>query len=231
MPPICYQWLCRPTYSSGTRTKHRQRVCRGSKQTRSVVRKRPEYAARFTLFFRDGERCRRGQSRLSRQAFSAAESTSRPTLATSVVALDHNFRIITSDFRIITPGAMGCDPVSDLTTARRANSPKSPGRFPRIDGQEGKTVGRRAPSNPHRAFGGQNWEDMMGRIALLAAAAAAILCLATAPSMRAQAQGFYPVETCVFPPWYPRGWELMVRCPPSYYQPYYPRRASYRYRV
>ena len=71
----------------------------------------------------------------------------------------------------------------------------------------------------------------MGRIILAAAAAAAVLCLATAPSMRAQAQGFYPVETCVFPPWYPRGWELMVRCPPSYYQPYYPRRASYRYRV
>jgi len=61
----------------------------------------------------------------------------------------------------------------------------------------------------------------MGRI-VLAAAAAAILCLATTPSMRAQAQG------CIFPPSYPRGWELMVRCPPSYYQPYYPRRA---YRV
>src|SRR5262249_38945914 len=81
--------------------------------------------------FPDGEYRRRGQSSLSRQAFSAAMSASRPTPAASIVTLDHNFRIITSDFRIITPGAMGCGPVSDLTPARRANWPKPPGRFPR----------------------------------------------------------------------------------------------------
>ena len=66
-------------------------------------------------------------------------------------------------------------------------------------------------------------------LALALAVTAAVLCCGSAT----RAQTFYPAEFAVcqpLPPWYPRGWELMVRYPcvtyvygPSHYAPaYYP---------
>jgi len=65
----------------------------------------------------------------------------------------------------------------------------------------------------------------MQRLVLALAVTAAMLCCASAT----RAQVFYPAEFAVcqpLPPWYPRGWELMVRYPcvtyaygPAYYPP------------
>ena len=68
-------------------------------------------------------------------------------------------------------------------------------------------------------------EAEMQRRALALAVTAAMLCCASAT----RAQALYPAEFAVcqpLPPWYPRGWELMVRYPcvtyaygPAYYPP------------
>jgi hypothetical protein len=82
-------------------------------------------------------------------------------------------------------------------------------------------------------------EAEMQRRALALAAIATMLCGGSAT--RAQVgTAFYPAEFAAcqpLPPWYPRGWELMVRYPcitygygPAYYPPaYYPYPAAYPY--
>ena len=55
----------------------------------------------------------------------------------------------------------------------------------------------------------------------LAAATAALLCAFSTLSTPAEAQPYYAgYVTCPIPPWYPRGWELMVRY--DCYAPTYP---------
>src|SRR5262245_66674310 len=81
-------------------------------------------------------------------------------------------------------------------------------------------------------------EAQVQRLALALAVSATMLCYGSAT--RAQTgTAFYPVEFAAcqpLPPWYPRGWELMVRYPcvtyvpgTSYYPPayYYPYPAAY----
>jgi len=80
-------------------------------------------------------------------------------------------------------------------------------------------------------------EAEVQRLALTLAVAATMVCYGSAT--RAQAgTAFYPVAFAAcqpLPPWYPRGWELMVRYPcvtyvpgASYYPPaYYPYPAVY----
>src|SRR5262245_10725425 len=74
------------------------------------------------------------------------------------------------------------------------------------------------------------WEAGVQRLALALAVTTTMLCCGWAA--RAQVAICPPL-----PPWYPRGWELMVRYPcviygygPSYYPPaYYPYPAAYPY--
>jgi hypothetical protein len=70
----------------------------------------------------------------------------------------------------------------------------------------------------------------MQRLALALAVTATMLCCGSATRAQAEFAACQPL-----PPWYPRGWELMVRYPcviyaygPAYYPPaYYPYPAAY----
>ena len=77
-------------------------------------------------------------------------------------------------------------------------------------------------------------EAEVQRLVLVLAGTATMLCCGSAT----RAQALYPAEFAAcqpLPPWYPRGWELMVRYPcgtyaygPAYYPPaYYPYPAAY----